>query len=630
MNLPELKLSLSHESIRSLLINGLLLLVLLPLPIRYDNIQLFIVSFAMFLLAILMTLRGDVLIKSKTSIALCLFIGFCLVSNLFALNISLTWYPFFTKVSFISFILLISTRVVKDDMRTISIYSVLGSIIFVLLSICTFLFGEAPHSCKHCFSHIGNYICGVGLLLVPFAYFNNILSNKLNAILSGSLFLTVFSLSVISGARGVLLVFVALIFLYLLLEKKFKYLLTIILFSSLSFLACYILFDLALVAEFGKRFELSRYYNQLVALDIFSSFPFFGCGLGNWSLAFNSLSLDKYNDFYLYYNHLMNIDNHNQLTDLFAEVGIGALLFYGSIFFIIVKSIKEYQSLVSIEKAALLTSCCFILLSLFYRSVNSEIYFFSKSQYIFALAIGLLLKRQTLLRGSKYYNSIIIFGLLLSSIWFVYWNLKDRNLNNNLSSSIILEQKLSETDRIYNSLFYTHNSKRQSLKSVNAELCLTSGDSLSSISYFKEALSDRPNDPNILLKLAVLTLRNRDFNSAEIYSLQLLDIEEDYVEPNLLLIEIYCDYNQNFDQAEFYLKRITNSTFPKPYRPYINYWRAEIDRKRKDLDLNEAQRISRVELRNLLIANEFKRYRSYKDYSVALKKSKLYLKSFNK
>ena len=627
MSLSKLKVEVTLDSFKSLLIHGLLLLVLLPLPIRYDNVLLFGLSLALFSLAVLIAFRGGAIIYSKIGVVLLLFIPFCLLSNMFALNVSLTWYPFFTKVTFVSFVILISSQIKHDDFYSLSVYSTIGCFVFILLALCTFVYGEAPHPCRYCFSQIGNYICGFGLLLLPFLCFNDCLSGKLNVILSLLFSLTVLALALNSGARGVFVSFFMIFFIFLFLERKTKVLLSLLFIASIAFLTFFLLLNTDFVLEFGKRFELSRYYNQLIAIDIFSSYPLLGCGLGNWSLAFNSLSLDRYNDFYLYYNHLMNIDNHNQLTDLFAEIGIGAILLYGPVLYLIGRAIKEYESLATIEKAALYTSCCFMILSLFYRSVNSDVYFFSRSQYLFALSLGLLLKRNGLNKGRDFYNALIILALLLSSIWFVYWNLKDSNFKDNLNSVKSIESKLIKTDGIYNSIFYTHNSKKQSLKSFNAEMCLTLGDSIRSIAYFRKALDDSPNDPNVLLKLAILTLRQGDYVTARDYAERLIKIEEDYVEPLLILAEIAVNCS-DFNNAIRYLDMIENSVFYKPYIPYVTFWNTEIIRKVNgfylDLETSELRR----EITDLLQKNELSRQRSYPDFIKLQKLTQGYLKNF--
>ena len=628
MSLYKKLLSLPKINILEIaLLHGLLFFLFVPIQLRYDNVQFFIFSIALATLYAINITRQDQLNFNLIGFSFFLFIIYCIFSSFFAINTSLTWYPFSIKVVFVSYFLLLVNYLQRYELYHLNFHIIMAAIAFIISGCCTVIFGEQPHICKTCFLHIGNYVCSYGILLTP--YLLSIDKSKFKKInlLKIVFILMLLLLSLASGARGVVVSSIFLLLAFLLLERKFKVLIVSTIVLVLSLISISQFADLNILSEFGKRFELSRFYNQIIAWDLFRLNITTGVGLGNWTLAFNSISLDEYDDFFLYYNHLMSLDNHNQISDLFVEVGIGSLLYFVPIISVIVVSMLSYKKLPPLVKASLYSAAGFLILGIFYRSVNSDVYFFSRSQFLFALALGMLSYNLSNYRINKVSSIALGMGLIISSTWFLYFNLKDRVVIKAQRSNYAATTKIELISSEYNKLLYTHNSAKIPLKSTLAKMSFEMDDTLSSSTYYTEALHDSPYNPEILRMLSIISLRLGKVGLAEDYATNLLNKERDYIEPLLVILEIKCLWNIDVENAMHIIKLIEQGDFIKPYIPYINFWKSEILIRKQKLTLNKDQVQIRNNLFNLLKANEFNRQRSYPDFVNILKLSKAHLRT---
>jgi len=186
---------------------------------------------------------------------------------------------------------------------------------------------------------------------------------------------------------------------------------------------------------------------------------------------------------------------------------------------------------------------------------------------------------------------------------------------------------LSEVDlnKIYNPTFFNHFMQKKSLFLIYAENQLNNNDSIA-LKYYKLALDDSPNNPMINQRIAILSLKEEDYLTSEYYCKKLMETEEDYIEYQLILAEIYNKYYEDYDKSDDMLDSIlASSNYIKPYIPFINFLRAENHIRYRNCILDTVTLQKKSELKRRLESVEYKRQRYYSGYNNLNKLSLLYL-----
>ena len=600
----------------------ILFLFLIPIQLRFDNLQFALLS----ILLICKALTFSSIKINAISLSWIIYLLVSLCSIPLANNISLSWYPFFIQTLMILLFTLYSNG--DTFYKYFKIAISLASILLISLGILTLINETSVYPCNRYFNHIGNYVTSFGLLLLPYIFFLS--GTKLISKLFFSLvyLLVLLNLMLQSDARGALLItfliIPVIIFVYLNFKSKYRYS-----FVSVSFLFLFLFFlviiEPAIFSGFDMRWDLSRFYNQFIAYDLFLDNPLSGVGLGNWILGFNSISLNQFNDFYLYYNILVTVENHNYLTLLLAEQGIISLIFIVPLLYLLGLGIYKHEKLSTIGKGALVSLLVYLLVGTIYRSANSHAFFISKIQLMSMLSLSIIAYELLPFIRVRIYKSSVIVACLTSFVWFSYYNYKISDVNR---SMLIKEDlNLSEVDlnKIYNPTFFNHFMQKKSLFLIYAENQLNNNDSIA-LKYYKLALDDSPNNPMINQRIAILSLKEEDYLTSEYYCKKLMETEEDYIEYQLILAEIYNKYYEDYDKSDDMLDSIlASSNYIKPYIPFINFLRAENHIRYRNCILDTVTLQKKSELKRRLESVEYKRQRYYSGYNNLNKLSLLYL-----
>jgi len=541
---------------------------LFTFPIGISNVRFIGLSILLIVLAIELAKRKVSIRTDYLNGLTVIFIVYIGISCINAVNFSLAIYPA------VSFVVMIAVLLISRELFSIyahvnkSQFVFIGfAILFVILVTISLINYSVPYQTNAYLGYGINQVTGIGLITLPWVL---AVKNDSMKFIGGVKFLYLIGLLLLcylGSARGVLLLTGVFLFVRWIDKEKRKFLL----FIPIAIALVYFLDDPAnIMTEFGKRFELSRLYNQKIAFIQWLTYPWFGWGLGNWIIAFTNQPLSDYGEFYLYYNKFIISRNHNVYGLLLTEIGMGALLYF-SIFIIPIFKYKSLAFRNSYSKAAFASILIYLGLCVFYQTSISSTNFLSTTQLMAILSLAYLysgpVKRTSLMQ-----NFVMIILMGFSVIWFGYFNRSWSCVNRCLEASSCSDQLLS--DECFDKLTYTHHNGIIPLMLRAADF---SDSNESKEELLLSALNAHPNHPQTMLELSFFYLRERnDLSQSETYVDFLLDLHNEFNEARLLKAEILITKGEVSDAVKV-LNEIESSKYPKSYMPYVNIWRKWIN-----------------------------------------------------
>lgn len=593
---------------------GLSSFFLVPLPFGYDDLIIIFFCFSLLLLLLYCKYQERRPEENVQSLLLLLCIPILLVSGVFSINISVVWFSLCLIICFISLFVILSSFFSTGEIESCFGWTVkISAFLFALLGFLALINGSVE-GVHFYFGKGQNYITAYGCMLLPFVLLGKVIPKWFKVFF----YFLLVSLTILLAARAsficVTLISIACYFYY---SKVSIWKFVILAITSILLVGILILNS----SEFMDRFEFSRVYNQMLALRLFIKQPLFGYGLGNIEIALNSISLNNYDDFYLYYNNLIPPDIHNQHSVWLVETGVFGLTYYLPVLFICIKLLPKFRDLSQIHAASLIALVSYLVLGVFYRTVNSDYILFSRIQLIYFVALAILSQGLGLRRFQIRGLNILLFALLMSAL-----SIFILHLGTSYEYRLAMRSEQSELEKIQRiqSLYQNFGYKRHGHDTFLAhQLALKYWelkDTINADSYFKYALIDSENFEDILFDYSLFNLRLGRYEEAINLSNKLLEREYDYNEPKLILIEAFFEL-QEYSEVECYINEVAVSTYPKPYLPYLNYWNAQLDNvKIVDPDFVRISKSLMEELRK--VENERNVLgRDYANYQYLLKKS---------
>jgi len=521
--------------------------------------------------------KSNTLVFSKIDIAFITFSFIGLLSFLWSINGSLTWYPALGWLLMFCWMILIR-RVSLQVRLTNYLHKFFLFFLFLFIGITLFYaFTGLPidESWVRTLGNNSNYTSSLIISLLPFGLFlpKNIGNKTFRICVAFVLSISALLLIFYTSARACLLAFIVLIFLKLYIEKYFKTLiLGLILLSLFGFLVfgpfseslVYNLNQVSLFSDFKNTENIGRIYLLNASLWLFQENPLLGIGMGNWQLEAYKFDLSDVAPF----NSLnfLRHPNHNLYATVLAESGlIGFSFLFLPILYILFKSFKRLYELCEVEFAFLLSIIAYLLTSIFYGSVNFHDGHFSEVQWIAFTGFGILSSKFEIvkmnIRLTKYVLAFLPFFCLL---WFSYAAISNNQLyaakyqiergNYNLG---VLKMK-----SVYNPVFKTFLHKNQSIPFLIAKSYEELGDLDNALSYYETALQNNPYDANMLFDYSTLLYDNDKFDKSFYTAKELLKIDSKNRRTNMLLSKLSLKKSKLMDTRAF---------LNKAYHPWNTY-----------------------------------------------------------
>tara|TARA_B110000263_G_C15284656_1_gene500111 strand:+ start:360 stop:1619 length:1260 start_codon:yes stop_codon:yes gene_type:complete len=340
-------------------------------------------------------------LRSKVAILISIFIGWGLLSSLYALNATESILQSFTFINFYLSLLILYTMISYNKFKAITICAfimlVVGAQMFFSYKALYEITRYSPYTFAFNFNIIGifpnrNITSAIYLIQLPFILYVYVVTKmkilKLAAGIQGFLLLYIVLLL---GSRTayvilfvVLIVFLGMFFINKNKEirnfiKLYLALLTLsLLFSTISLGTkndAHVVNRISTIDFYETSTNTRlRYYKHGIKQFIFN--PFIGVGLGNWKIV--SVDYDKENII----SYIIPYTMHNDFLEVAAELGLLGLLVYLLIYFFTLKHSWELYNRVKANPIiAIVPTCLLIWL------VDSNLNFpFTRSTQLFYLA----------------------------------------------------------------------------------------------------------------------------------------------------------------------------------------------------------------------------------------------------
>lgn len=505
-----------------------------------------------------------------------LFWLFALASSYWSINHSYAFqeFAFFSS----SVLLFYYGRIVFGQELYKNVYSKYGLFIFALLFSLLCLVGLnneiGVYRCSELISGNCNYTTAFGFCTVPFIFYSNI--NRPLKILSLSVLLSsIFFMGYLASTRGVFVVaLIQLLIIAFLFFRKYR---NAVIYGSmfsvfliiLIIILAYNNIDVPILNEFGKKFEISRFNNQLLSWRMFSDYPLFGVGAGNWIVNVFNYNLTEFSN-NLYYNVLLIQENHNYYTLKLCENGLFSFFLFIPIFLILLKSITEFSNLNQICKACVFVLIAYVIFSIFYRTANSHYYLFSRIQGLGFLSMGVL--SRSLFKNSFHSISLssIILCLSIGSISFLsYWFYSDKKIDNIMKSDSSIPEKIQLIEKA-KSVSYSSHRHGIPLDIMIAEMKDSEG--LSPIINYEQALQIFPNKPDLLEPFIIYLMNNGFYEEAILESKKLISIRADYNEAIAFILESKYELGRiDDDDVDDLLSQLYSYNYILPYKSMADF-----------------------------------------------------------
>lgn len=571
-------------------------------PFRWDNVQflvfsLFVFSFVIYKVAFMKESKIQ-FISLDLSWFLFIIIGF--FTFFWSVDPSLIWYYLFGWIVY--FLLVIVYRNLTESVK-LQILKSLHFFFFLLILYCFYFillyllpfeviidFDAFPFSklketfslrseriilnkqpiWNNVFGHNSNYVCTYLVCLYPYLFTD--FYNKRIWWLRLVATITIFVLICIASSRGALVCFLLILLCYAKFKKKQIY---TVVFSSFLFLLLLYLYSGNTILDSIFMPEFKEYGNSLrldlskISYSIFFEHPFSGIGLGNWSLYALSENIDNIPGLSRNYT-IFQTSDHNYYSLLLSEVGLFGVFFFVLPFFIIIKAVCfNFRIINSYEKAAFLSLTVFLLTSFIYKTTPFSTQFFSKTQYIAFLSIGIITSNKALFKRIENLKFSILVSIFscISVVWFFYYR------NGQIQYQTI--QRLSENEpakaalqleKIYNPKIFSRFEPYQPISYILAKLNWQVNNFEKADFYFEKALETDYNNLELLLNYSRYLIKSKR-NLGKAYEV-LNKIEQ--IQPSLLELKVlYSELliaDKKYQNARKKLNEIPKNQYVYPYR----------------------------------------------------------------
>jgi len=535
----------------------------------------YILSFVFFLISVLIILtffRGNpkksvfVIWWKNPIFYIGAFLVVVFISNFFSHNVYFSWFYLLQYLGFFTLFLIILKHSFSQNSIQFLFFSFLA-VSFILCLIGIYFYLNSPSNRIGSTFYQPNVFGGYLLFALPLAFFFLFQSeeNREKA-LFGLVVIILFSTFILTNSRGAYLSFVFPFILLLFSTLSFfnkKDLLKKLIFVFVgTFIVVNLLYSLN-IGEFSffgitKRGKVpglpevgvdlsvfARFKFWQGAFEIFKDYPFLGSGLGSFvdlypRYQYSSIAFTKY--------------PHSHYLEILSETGfLGAIFFWGFIFFIVFLGFQKFRCfIIKKNKTLLIISIlfCSILGSVLHNMVDFDWHFLA-SFLVFFIFLGLFLNlaQSNVLENKK----------------------EDKNLKNTASQS----DKRLLPQYFFNSVSLFFQNNRKYLYFIIAILfiifslfwCIgvfyfNQGEKLelnqeyeSAILSFQKGLKINPN-PDYFLKEGILLYVLGDFDSAEKVAFNLTRYRKSNADVWRLLAKINEVKNERDSAKNFYQKAI--------------------------------------------------------------------------
>ncbi len=560
----------------------------------WDNYKFVLIGIVPFLsFGYLLLTQKELPIISSIDVPLFLFVIFCFLSYTWAINGSLVWYPSFSWLVMLLWMLLFRYLSHQVDIQKYLHSILLLLFAAVFLHIAVVFFAGQLISLERWNSHFGynaNYTSTYFLAILPFVLFYPLKKIWWKVLLLIATFFVVFILYKASS-RGAMIALGVVILYYLRgfisdkLFKPFAIFAMILLGVGIIFGAPYIMNML----QSGDIGESHRLYMLKSSMRIFQENPLNGIGLGNWYLLAYREDLANVTGFNqsIYFSRL---GSHNLYELIITELGlIGLLLFLIPFIWLSWQSWFQSNQLTPLQKAAFASLMVYLLTSFVYKDANSYEAHISSLQLLAFISLGILTSSyKTNFSLGRIGTSMVFVFATLCLLWFSYFfkmnklynearpffnwpyelELVDQNAYNNffeLDYYKDLEKPTELIEKMLHPVFKTTHGFYAGRRGANRPLSLhlallnqKKGDLERADYYFQFALSKAPYDEEVLRKYARFLLRDKkDETQAKIFAERAYGIQSNNSNTNLLMAEIAI-FNEKWNLAKKYLASTNN------------------------------------------------------------------------
>jgi hypothetical protein len=439
----------------------------------------------------------------------------------FSLNGSLSIYPLCNCIIFLTIAIIVSFQSKFFESNIYGLHYLIQIIAIWYITGALLVISDISDS-HGVFNSGKNYVASYGCVFFPFLIFSPIAKKIDHVVLCSTYLVVLVIFCIVSDSRAAILTLFILCPLIIFIWTNNRRFVAYVSLSSITISLFFLLNSI----DLGKRFELLRLYDLLVALNIFYHNPILGSGLGTWSLALEQVDLSVFNHYYLRTNELVISDNHNFISKSIAEVGLTMLLLIVPFFYLLHRCFAKLFKLHRIELACFLAVIIYLMLSLFYRNVTSSI-IFSKMQLIFSISVGVLIGRLENLKYSIYSNlvkSILLFLLSIVAAGYVYFGIKNynyRTLKSQVSSmSHIYKHKLVS---LYDPWFFQRYKYEKFISHQIGDIEAAEGEYLEANTWYKVALKESQNSWVVSKSFALSLLRSGNLSLAYDLSIDILN-----------------------------------------------------------------------------------------------------------
>ena len=564
---------LSLDSIIVFLVLGLIY----PLNYRHDTLRLVLLNIVLVIILLRLKSLKDTVKLHGINLIYISFSLCTLTSYLWAYSVSFIWIPVFINI-LLSILLLSSSYLVELISKSKLTYLV-GTIYFghIFLSLSYFLISGNDYS-NYWFDTFGqNSNTSLLIFVIVSPYLNLWGNTKFLKFLKFLTYLCCIIVLIQLEIRGVLVILIfTLIMQYFRLNNIFLLSLCISVALMLMF---FFVFSFNIFDIWGDSI---RYYQIESSFHLFKEHFPFGVGAGNWGIALNNV---PYQNSVLsnWFFEPMNYKSHCLFSTLIAEYGLFAFLPLSFFLIVLLFGFYSFNTLNKLQRASLISFLCFILSSFLYTSTVFHPNYFSSINLIGFLGCGYC----SSFLFNKYYklkvNYLVVCALLV--LMPIIWIISNDHFFNKEISSKSGSSSITKIENLYNPYFFTHSLRGESLALNLALLYSYKSDSENAIFYFEKALKETNDDLKVVMSFCDYLISN---------NLDLMRVENMLNRQALNYPTYHKLIELQFDLHILKVNPIIARKFFKKYKQYNNsYYMGRID---KNKILEMANRLNKISI----------------------------------
>ncbi len=557
------------ENVSLVLLVLLVLIPLIPPPFWFYNNPHFIVMALIPLLSFGYLLFGQrqsitvQLIPSDIGWGVFLLAG--LLSYFWAVDGSLVWYPVFTWLSLVLWMLLL--RSLSNHPRLLSILPILFGAFFLMIMVqhlaAISVNVAVGRSWNAFFGKNANYTTTLLVGVYPFLLFYPSNRRILEIIKFVFTFL-VLGILYVTGVKWATLGFVFVGIYYLWNQRANKELkgveiaLTIICLGTGIFFLNRETVNLLAVGNESQGLDISfRYHLLQSSIANFLEYPLLGIGFGNWHIeAFKNgvEAIPVLNN----PSEFIRLRSHNVYLEHLVELGIiGGLAFLIPFLDVIRRNFNSNIKFTAFQQAAFASLLVYLVGSFFYCDVNAYRYHFSAIQLIAFCSLGILTSSSNAHYSlPKWINGIFMVLAIAASIWFVHAKQSYDHFQKSQLSDLPIPERIQQLESIYHPVFQTTHDYNHSIPYELAKLYQKNKNYAKANIHYQEALQLNPYHEPLLLHYAQFLFHIQEQPiEAKRYAQQVYMLQPNHYQTNLLLAEIADSENEK-TTAEKYLSAL--------------------------------------------------------------------------